>query len=296
MKLSHTGVTVAAVVVTAVLSSTISAGAAAVLITGAQIKDGTITTVDLADSAVTGEKVKNGSLTSQDFASGTLLRGATGATGSQGPAGLNGPTGPTGAQGLAGLIGATGPTGASGPQGPKGDAGAANASMAVVRDANGAVVHGLTQAPPGCTLTVNSAGSCYVNVVALGEEWTLDSYTGKFGIIIPSTVTDPYNFGAGAATYVASDCSGAPTGLLGMNVYAGVRYRITHADGTNAGLYTFDWSSGSQTFPTPQFYWDGTACQSFGGASVSLGTWYPLIAVSTPIPADVPAPLTLSAS
>ena len=81
MKFSHTSVTIGAVVVTALLTSTVSAGAAAVLITGAQIKDGTITAADLATNSVTGAKVQDKTLTSADFAPGTLLRGPRGASG-----------------------------------------------------------------------------------------------------------------------------------------------------------------------------------------------------------------------
>ena len=85
MRFSHTSVTVGAVIVTAVVCSTVSAGAAA-LITGAQIKDGTITAADLATNSVTSPKVKDGSLTAKDFAAGTLLRGVPGPRGIPGPA------------------------------------------------------------------------------------------------------------------------------------------------------------------------------------------------------------------
>ena len=81
MKFSHTSLTIGAVILTAVVSSTVSAGAAAVLITGAQIKDGTITAADLATNSVNGAKVQDKSLTSADFAPGTLLRGPRGASG-----------------------------------------------------------------------------------------------------------------------------------------------------------------------------------------------------------------------
>ena len=71
MKLSQTSLTGGAVVIAAVLSSTISAGAAA-LITGAQIKDGTITSADLATNAVTSAKVKDRSLVGNDVSRDSL--------------------------------------------------------------------------------------------------------------------------------------------------------------------------------------------------------------------------------
>lgn len=78
------------------LVATGTAGAAAKLITGAQVKD----------SSLTGKDIKNGSLTASDFARGQL------------PAGAQGPAGP---QGAAGPQGPAGAAGATGPAGPKGD-------------------------------------------------------------------------------------------------------------------------------------------------------------------------------
>lgn len=76
-------------------------GYAAVMISGSQIKDNTVTTKDIKDKTL---KVK-------DFASGTKtsLKGATG------PAGATGATGATGAAGAAGAPGAAGATGPIGP-------------------------------------------------------------------------------------------------------------------------------------------------------------------------------------
>lgn len=78
------------------LVATGTAGAAAKLITGAQVKD----------SSLTGKDIKNGSLTASEFARGQL------------PAGAQGPAGP---QGAAGPQGPAGAAGATGPAGPKGD-------------------------------------------------------------------------------------------------------------------------------------------------------------------------------
>lgn len=81
------------------------------LVTGKQVKDGTLT----------GRDVKDGSLSSRDFA-GVLAGGAgpQGERGASGPQGAAGDPGATGADGGKGERGATGP---SGPAGPEGDTG-----------------------------------------------------------------------------------------------------------------------------------------------------------------------------
>jgi hypothetical protein len=75
----------------------------------------------LKAGAVTGAKVKDRSLTAADFG-GQLPAGATGA---QGPAGPAGPKGDTGATGAAGAKGDQGLQGVQGIQGLKGDSGGA---------------------------------------------------------------------------------------------------------------------------------------------------------------------------
>ncbi len=96
--------------------------AATKLISGKQVKNGSLT----------GKDIKNGSLLAADFKKGSLPAGPTGPTGAAGPAGEQGPMGPAGSRGVAGETGADGPTGpkgaagetgADGPTGPKGDTG-----------------------------------------------------------------------------------------------------------------------------------------------------------------------------
>ena len=72
---------------TFVLSSIVSAGAAA-LITGAQIKDGTITAADIKAHSLTGLDIKNGSLTASAFKPGVLLKGQKGDAGAKGANGV----------------------------------------------------------------------------------------------------------------------------------------------------------------------------------------------------------------
>jgi hypothetical protein len=76
-----------------------------------------ITSKQIAPGAVKSKQVKDGSITSTDLASNVLTRGGQGERGPQGPAG---PQGPVGAQGETGPAGVTGERGPQGPQGPAG--------------------------------------------------------------------------------------------------------------------------------------------------------------------------------
>lgn len=66
----------AAIIATAVLSSTISAGATA-LITGAQIQDGSITGIDIKANSLGSGRIADGTLRRADMAPGTLPYAAT---------------------------------------------------------------------------------------------------------------------------------------------------------------------------------------------------------------------------
>jgi hypothetical protein len=95
-----------------------SAGATT-LITGAQVRDGSLT----------GADVRNLSLGVEDLTSAARdslrgRRGLRGRKGAPGPRGATGATGRRGATGQPGAIGATGPRGATGAHGPRGETGA----------------------------------------------------------------------------------------------------------------------------------------------------------------------------
>lgn len=77
----------------AVLIGFAGSATAAVIVTGKQIKDNTITTKDLADASLGGIDVKDESLTQADFDTPVI-----------GPRGFKGPQGPVGADGSAGLV------------------------------------------------------------------------------------------------------------------------------------------------------------------------------------------------
>jgi hypothetical protein len=91
---------------------------AADLITGKQIKDGSLTGRDIANGAVTGSDVRDGSVVRRDF--GVLPSGPRGPQGGQGPTGSVGPRGPQGAVGMPGQPGGKGPRGYQGAEGPPG--------------------------------------------------------------------------------------------------------------------------------------------------------------------------------
>jgi Collagen triple helix repeat (20 copies) len=116
---------------------------AAVMVTGRQVKDGSLTGTDLKNGSVTGKDLKNRSVTTYDIRDGSLmakdfkfgqlpaaaagaqgLRGFKGDTGSTGAAGATGDTGATGATGDAGDAGSAGSAGDAGPQGEPGAEGA----------------------------------------------------------------------------------------------------------------------------------------------------------------------------
>ena len=120
-----------------VLASSVSA-TAATLITGRQIKDGT----------VTGADIRNGSLTGLDFARGTLRIGPRGPVGPAGAPGAKGDPGAAGAKGDPGATGAKGDTGAKGEPGT-------TSSFVLVRDAQGGLVSSLANLSP-CNWTLSS--------------------------------------------------------------------------------------------------------------------------------------------
>jgi hypothetical protein len=83
------------VAVVAVVMSAVGSAAAAGLITSSQIKNNSLTSLDVRDR----------SLLAKDFSSGQLPRGTPGPRGPQGPQGTPGPPGPRGAEGPPGRDG-----------------------------------------------------------------------------------------------------------------------------------------------------------------------------------------------
>ncbi len=204
--------------------------AAKKLITGKQIKNGTIT----------GTDVKNGSLTARDVKGG-LPTGAKGDTGPAGPAGAKGDTGaagPAGAKGADGAKGSDGPAGQTGPQGPAGERGPTGQGNNFVSD----VFFG-----DGCT-PETTGGQNFLNCVPTGGgpitaqgEINIANNTG-FARNVTCTLTD--NAGTTLATsteYVAGgqfehiSLAGAGTPADTEDSDAGVSFKCQASGSLNTG-------------------------------------------------------------
>jgi hypothetical protein len=120
-----------------VLATAGVAPAASRLISGKQIKNGSITGSKIASNTITGSNIKDGTVGGSDITDGSIsgadianatisaakLKGVGGIPGPQGNTGPQGPAGPRGPQGDPGDTGADGATGPAGPAGPQGDPG-----------------------------------------------------------------------------------------------------------------------------------------------------------------------------
>jgi hypothetical protein len=87
-----------------VLAGAVATAGAATVITGRNVRNGSLTGADLRNSSVTGADVRNGSLTARDFRERPVgERGPAGPAGPPGAPGPAGPAGPVGAPGVAGI-------------------------------------------------------------------------------------------------------------------------------------------------------------------------------------------------
>jgi hypothetical protein len=123
--------TILACVAAAFIAAGATAGAAS-LISGSQIKTGTITAHNIHSGTITARTIHNGTITSGKLSSGvrrllnrvTAQSGGTTTVGTPGAAGPNGPNGANGATGASGTNGAKGDTGTNGANGSNGSNGA----------------------------------------------------------------------------------------------------------------------------------------------------------------------------
>jgi hypothetical protein len=81
-----------------------SSATAAVLITGKNVKDGTLTGKDIKNSSVGSVDIKDGNLHAKDFKAGELPAGPQGMQGAQGVPGTNGTDGTNGADGATKVV------------------------------------------------------------------------------------------------------------------------------------------------------------------------------------------------
>ena len=116
---------------------------AALVVTGRDVRDNSLTSADVRDR----------SLKARDLARGVLPRGERGEAGRAGPMG---PPGPSGAPGERGPAGGSGPGGPAGPTGPQGDGAAAFASI-------GTDCGGVGRSSGGVAAVRNDATRCDVS-------------------------------------------------------------------------------------------------------------------------------------
>lgn len=109
---------------------------AALVITGKNVKNGSLTGADLKDNSIRSADVKDGGLLAKDFKRGQLAAGVTGPQGPAGAAGAKGDTGPRGDAGQQGDVGPRGPTGDTGVRGPTGATGTVDTSNFYDKDAS----------------------------------------------------------------------------------------------------------------------------------------------------------------
>ena len=237
-----------AVVVLALVGVTAATAGVKALVTGAQIKDGTIESRD----------VKNGALRSADLSRqlAASLRGrrgpqgasgAQGATGPQGPAGLKGDPGPQGAPGSQGLPGGQGPKGdpgLPGPAGPQGPPGAANLPQALVASQ--------AAPPPPISLTQGS----FTTVVSL------DVPAGSYAVTGHAVVTNTSS----------EDAANVTCQILAAGVQADqAATTITPSPPSTAGLRDTIPLVGVVTVASPSAVELQCTLTSFGGTATVTG-------------------------
>ena len=135
------------------------------------------TAVDAAKKLITGKQIKNGTVAAKDLTAAVrkkLNKKSTAAVGPQGPAGPAGPTGPKGDAGTAGAAGPkgetgdTGPTGPTGPAGAQGPTGAAGATNVTIRSS-------------GAATNVAAGGTAFVTANCQGGERATGGGGTNFG-------------------------------------------------------------------------------------------------------------------
>lgn len=185
-----------------VLAMAGSAFAARSLITGADIKDGSISRADLSRSVVKSLKGKRGPA------------GPAGRDGSEGPQGSAGPAGPQGAAGARGATGAPGPQGEQGEQGPPGSDGAPGQVVVDARSAGpanaGAALPLSSDGPTGGDgVDVSDGGS----MLMAGQQYKVDVFVSFVSTSDPGT-----EYGVGRLFLGATPLDGNSTGTGAVSI------------------------------------------------------------------------------
>jgi len=162
----------------AVAAGGIGAGASA-LITGSQIKDGSITGADIKSGSIASDDIKSGAIQVSDLSKGALT-GLDGKDGAPGPAGPAGPKGETGAQG---------------PAGPAGSSSGGGGGV-TIRDADGNVVsHVLSLPAPDANPWTGAVNSFY-------------RYVDGDTLLVVSDGSQGYRIVREVIFFLSADCSG----------------------------------------------------------------------------------------
>lgn len=192
---------------------------AAVLITGKNVKDGSLSGQDIKNNSVASVDVKDGDLLGKDFKAGQL------------PAGAQGPKGDQGLKGDKGDPGLTGDKGAKGDKGDRGPAG----DGGTVRTVAGVEF---------------AAGTSAVGVAGGG---TCARLTGGS----PATLYAPVDLPVGAVVtavdwYFIDGTAGTVTGSLHLNNLDSASvdgYPTVASEGSNGLLQTVTWTPASPADP-----------------------------------------------
>jgi hypothetical protein len=247
--------TYANVMSTIAMFAAVSTGGAyaATVITGKQVKNGSLTAADLKAGSLTGKQIKDHSISAADLAAGLMTAS---------------PAAPSGARGDQGAAGSSGATGDQGPAGPKGEPGVAGAQGAPGAAGPAGPITGAL--PSGVTLTGYWTGSAPDGTAANATVYSSISY----GLKLPAEpITHVIDQGAAKPTECQGtiyDPSAAPGHLC---IY------VQFITGLNRPLPV---RIGSEQYPDDQFAYPNAAGRqgavlSFTttgtGGHVARGTW-----------------------
>lgn len=186
---------------------------AARLITGEQIKDGSVTGADVKPGSLRARHFKGSVQGRKGDVGPTGPAGATGATGARGDAGPLGPRGEVGPAGAPGVPGPTGSTGSTGQPGAKGDTGATGA--AGPKGDTGATGPAGEDGPVGTVLPYAGSRAPRGWLLADGSDVEQDEHPALFDVIADTYGTGP------SGTFRLPDLRGRMPVGVGMTAEVG---------------------------------------------------------------------------
>jgi Collagen triple helix repeat (20 copies) len=216
---------------------------AALVMTGKNIKDGTVTAKDVKNRTLGTDKLSNNAVSALKGQPGP--EGQPGPAGPQGPAGRHGPAGPTGPKGDPG---AQGPTGDPGPRGPSG---IVNGVSAIGGGPNPSATTQFFAAPVSVTVSdasqrvlVNSNSTFGTGVTPANALNLFICYQQPPGSVTP--------VGNGIAGLQLPANSKVPMGLSKVLQLAPGQYLVGMCGTGGAGWNNNDWGTTSALVFTPQ--------------------------------------------